>query len=50
LASRSELALGRFEERWLLGSTRHDDLYDSFVRARARTDRKGDFAVALLTK
>ena len=28
--------IGHFEELWLLGSTRHDDLYDSFVHARAR--------------
>jgi iron(II)-dependent oxidoreductase len=28
--------VGHFEELWLLGSTRHDDLYDSFAHARAR--------------
>jgi gamma-glutamyl hercynylcysteine S-oxide synthase len=27
--------IGHFEELWLLGSTRHGDLYDSFVHARA---------------
>jgi gamma-glutamyl hercynylcysteine S-oxide synthase len=28
--------IGHFEELWLLGSTRHDDLYDSFAHARAK--------------
>jgi gamma-glutamyl hercynylcysteine S-oxide synthase len=28
--------IGHFEERWLLGSTRQGDLYDSFAHARAR--------------
>jgi gamma-glutamyl hercynylcysteine S-oxide synthase len=28
--------VGHFEELWLLGSTQHDDLYDSFAHARAR--------------
>jgi iron(II)-dependent oxidoreductase len=27
--------IGHFEELWLLGSTRHGDLYDSFAHARA---------------
>jgi iron(II)-dependent oxidoreductase len=27
--------VGHFEELWLLGSPRHDDLYDSFAHARA---------------
>jgi iron(II)-dependent oxidoreductase len=27
--------IGHFEELWLLGSTRHDGLYDAFVHARA---------------
>jgi len=28
--------IGHFEELWLLGATRQDDLYDSFVHARAK--------------
>ena len=28
--------VGHFEELWLLGSTRHDDLYDSLAHARAK--------------
>jgi gamma-glutamyl hercynylcysteine S-oxide synthase len=28
--------VGHFEELWLLGSRRHDDLYDSFAHARAK--------------